>query len=237
MSSVNRIVSARDYAKREGATSVRDLVKRWSGRMYQRGQLDTPFVDGPLAGTAVAAKINHGQWIAHCDQCGTPMWVDPDEPLFFCYGCGNRITGGRPRPVLFPEPQIREQIERLLLERPVDDRKGTNDIDRAFHALPLAIGAVDDQLIALDRSWNPQESIKDLTTQNALIKLLIKEREELGLSPDKRSVRDAYKDAISYFAVESEKKKIRKEPAREPEIIGVPIEVHGNQNKNNGGNQ
>jgi hypothetical protein len=201
MSSVNRIITAKDYAIRERAKTVREMVKRWSGRMYQRGQLDTPFVDGPSAGTALAAKINHGQWVAHCDQCSTPMWVDPDDPFMYCYGCGNRITGGRPRPVLFPEPKIRQEIESLLLQRPVDDRRGTNDIDRAFNSLPLAIGLIDDQVITLDRSWEPHEQLEDLRSQNALIEPLIAMRAEAGMSAERTTAMAAFKETVNHFSI------------------------------------
>jgi hypothetical protein len=232
---MNRIVSAKDYARREGAKSVRELVKRWSGRMYQRGQLDTPFVDGPLAGEPVFAKINHGQWIAHCDQCGTPMWVDADEPLFYCYGCGNRVTGGKPRPVIFPSKQEQDAIERLLLERPVDDRKGTNDIDRAFHALPMAIGIADGELVALDRTWEPHESVKDLQAQNALIEPLMKEREKLNLHPDSKAAREAYQEVLGHFAAKS-KRKPKEEDETHMDLGGVLIDTKPPKDeKKNGG--
>lgn len=197
-----RIITGKDYAKREGVKTVKELVKRWSGRMYQRGQLDTPFKDGPTAGKAVTAEINHGQWIARCDQCATPMWVDPDEPILYCFGCGNRHTGGRARPVLFPSATERAEIEALLLERPVDDRRGTNAIDRAFHALPLAIGLVDGKLVALDRSWKPEESAEDLRAQNALIEPLVKAREALGLTTDQVPAKEAFMNALGHFARE-----------------------------------
>lgn len=226
---VNRIISAKDYAKREGVSSVRELVKRWSARMYQKGQLDTPFVDGPSVGKALVAKINHGQWIAHCDQCRTAMWVEPDDPFLYCYGCGNRITGGRPRPVIFPDPEVREKIEQILLERPVDDRKGTNDIDRAFTALPLAIGVVEKQLVALERSWKPEETVEMLMQQNGLIDPLMQKREELGLKPTEKPAFDAYKEAFGYFAKEVEILKpiiVDQEPAPVEDIpVGIPLPV------------
>lgn len=196
------IITGKDYAKREGVKTVKELVKRWSGRMYQRGQLDTPFKDGPTAGRAVTAEINHGQWIARCDQCATPMWVDPDEPIFYCFGCGNRHTGGRARPVQFPSAAERAEIEALLLERPVDDRRGTNAIDRAFHALPLAIGLVDGNMVALDRSWKPEESAEDLRAQNALIEPLVKAREALGLTTDQVPAKEAFMNALGHFSRE-----------------------------------
>lgn len=229
MSIVNRIISAKDYAVREGVSSVRELVKRWSARMYQRGQLDTPFIDGPSVGKALVAKVDHGQWIAHCDQCGTPMWVEPDDPFLYCYGCGNYITGGRPRPVIFPAPEVRARIEQLLLERPVDDRNGTNTIDRAFTALPLAIGVVSDELIGLERSWKPHESLEDLERQNGLIQPLVEAREALGLNPNEKPATDAYKEALSYFSKEADKQKKPKpdpKPLPDEEVPqGIPIDV------------
>jgi len=202
-----RIITGKDYARREGMKTVKELIQRWSAKMYQRGQLDTPFVDKPMVGKPLVAEINHGQWITHCDQCSTPMWVDPDEPMFYCFGCGNRHLQGRPRPVLFPPSDEREQIESLLLERPVDDRRGTNDIDRAFHALPLAIGLVGEVVVSLDRSWKPDETLDDLREQNTLIDPLVKAREALGLTHKDQPAKQAYLEAIGHFALEREHSK------------------------------
>jgi hypothetical protein len=178
--------------------------------MYQRAQLDTPFKEGKPAGKPVVAEINHGQWIARCDQCSTTMWVDPDDPLFYCFGCGNQITGGRPRPVIFPSAEDRAVIEALLLERPVDDRRGTNNIDRAFHALPLAIGAVGGELVSLDRSWKPEESIEDLRTQNKLIEPLMQMRGAVGLKTQQVPARQAFLEAVGHFALERERQRVEK---------------------------
>ena len=50
--------------------------------------------------------------------------------------------------------------------RPVDETMGTNAIDKAFNAKPLAFGLVHGKFAALDRSWKPSESIEDLYDQN-----------------------------------------------------------------------
>lgn len=204
-----RIINAQDYAKRDGCKSTREMIRRWSGKMYQRGMLDTPFKDGKPLGTPLMAEVNHGQWVAQCDQCNTWMPVDMDDPILFCYGCGNRHLGGSPRPVVFPAE--RAEIEALLLARPVDDRRGTNPIDRAFNALPLALGVVDEQMVSLDRTYKPgEESVEDLRKQNKLIGPLMEAREALGLRPFAGSAKQDHQDVLAAL---EQRKQARKEEA------------------------
>lgn len=165
-----KIITAKDYLARSRARSVRQRIKMLSGQMYQRALLETPFQDTEARGTPVFAEVDHGQWLALCE-CSGAEAVDYEEPIFFCFHCGNRANGGHPRPVIFPT--AREEIERLLLERPVDDRMGTNEIDRAFLAKPMAFGVVGEEFVTLNRSWRVTESVEDLRAQNALIAPLL----------------------------------------------------------------
>ncbi len=174
---MNRLIKASDYNIRYQARSVRHRISLLSGKLYRRGMLETPFRDEPAAGQPVFAHVDHGQWIARCDDCGGPEAVDYDEPIFYCFSCGNRAVGGRPRSVIFPEPELREEIERLLLARPVDDSVGTNEIDRAFSAKPQAIGTVAGELVMLVRSWKLSETVDDLRSQNLFIEELVQQEE------------------------------------------------------------
>jgi hypothetical protein len=166
------IIRTKDYLVRNRARTVRERIKLLCGQMYRKGMLDMPFQDTAAVGAPVIAEINHGQWVAFCG-CGGAESVDWDEPIFYCFHCGNRSTHGKPRPVVFPEPALRAKIEALLLDRPVDDAMGTNAIDQAFMAKPLAVGVVGDKLVALERSWKPGESIEELLEQNLLIDELV----------------------------------------------------------------
>lgn len=167
------IIRTRDYLVRTGSKTVRERIKMLSGQMYRRGVLDTPFRDEGVTGQAVLAEINHGQWLALCG-CGGAESVDYDEPIFYCFHCGNRDTNGRPRPVEFPTPEMRAEIEQLLLERPVQETMGTNAVDRAFNARPLATGLVDDEFVTLHRSWKPSETVAELRKQNDVIPDLLR---------------------------------------------------------------
>lgn len=173
---MDRIIRARDYAEREGGRSVVERIARISTQMKARRLLDTPFVGGAPVGKPVTAEVNHGQWIALCE-CGGAEAVDPDEPIFYCFNCGNRSTKGRPRSVVFP--QNIEEIERTLLERPLEDGGGANEIDRVFLARPL-VGMVDGQGVVMHRSWKPEETAEELRSQNGMIPELKRQRDEVS---------------------------------------------------------
>lgn len=189
ITSVDRIVSAKDYGGSMTAylrTQQRNFLK--SGRAVNIVDLDK----GP-SGPVVKARIWQSQWVADCE-CNTTMFVDPDEPIFFCFGCANRLNGGRIRPVEFPPKAERERIEELLLERPVIDVAGLTDLERVGlqkpvlfvdveveeetgmeeFALALMKGVPVDSLpkktkrvqtLPLTRSWIPGESPADLEAQ------------------------------------------------------------------------
>lgn len=163
----------------------RDFLKN-KGVAVQIVDLDKP------QGKPVVARIWQSQWIATCE-CNTAMFVDPDEPIFFCFGCGNRLNGKRPRPVIFPPTAERKEIERLLLERPVEDVAGLTDLERVGLQKPLLevqVEEVDEQAVMtaamrnpdalkrsnfemptrvvlkpLTRSWEPGETPADLERQ------------------------------------------------------------------------
>lgn len=189
ISSVNRIISAKDYGGSMTGylrTQQRNYLK--SGRAVNIVDLDK----GP-SGPAVKARIWQSQWVADCE-CNTTMFVDPDEPIFFCFGCANRLHGGRIRPVEFPPKVERELIEALLLERPVIDVAGLTDLERVGLQKPVLFAEVEieeeagleeyasalmkgvpvqevpktvkrTRTLPLTRSWIPSESPADLEAQ------------------------------------------------------------------------
>lgn len=185
--SVDYIITAKHY----GNGSVRGYIRKMQERIHkERGiavtvrELDVPAGQEPT-GTPVQARIWQGQWIADCE-CNSASFVDPEEPIFFCFGCGNRSNGSKPRPVIFPAK--RQEIERLILERPVDDLAGLTDMERAGMARPVLFVEVNEEIVEpnlaaghgasapltkrkvvrtlpLVRSWEPGETVEDLRRQ------------------------------------------------------------------------
>lgn len=149
-----------DFAAQEGAGSVRERILKLIKRHEAQGvYFETPFRDVPTEGQPVLARVDFGRWIADCE-CGGAEAVDLSEPIFYCFTCGNGDTGGAPRLVIFPKNM--KDIEAELLKRPVIERRGRNEIERAFQAVP-AVGQ-------LSRSWTPDETLDDLKKQNAPLK-------------------------------------------------------------------
>jgi hypothetical protein len=182
--SVDRIISAKDYGG-----SARGYIRKQQEALHRgRGIAVTiKDLDKDPTGTPVVARIWKGQWIADCE-CRGASFVDPDEPIFFCFGCGNRELGQRPRPVTFPVDW--KEIERLLLERPVNDIAGLTDMERAGMAqavLFVEVTITEDpkadvlmespqsgeiikprrvvRTLPLVRSWEPGETVDQLRMQ------------------------------------------------------------------------
>lgn len=173
MKSVDFIVTAKHYSEREGAGgSVKARILKWREKMHKQKGVVIQIVglDAPN-GEAVKAYIWQGQWIARCE-CGGNEFVDPSEPIFFCFSCGNRGNNQRVRPVEFPDNV--EAIEAAVLARPVTDLRGISDLERAGLAQPLIFiekknEADQIEFLPLTRSWNPDETLADLQEQNQVI--------------------------------------------------------------------
>ncbi len=186
--SVDRIISAKDYGG-----SARAYIRRQQRQLHSGRGIAVTIIglDDEPSGEPVYARIWQGQWIADCE-CKGAAFVDPDEPVFFCFSCGNRAHGHRPRPVVFPPTLERLEIERLLIDRPVDDMAGLTDMERAGMAKPLLYVEVDipdgpdlnmdtvmqalaageeiqprmkRMTLPLTRSWEPGETIEQLHRQ------------------------------------------------------------------------
>jgi len=87
---------------------------------------------------AVAARVNHGRWLADCPFCAGAELVDPDEPVFFCLTCGMGDNHHAVMEVKFPRHRVK--IEVLLSDRPR----------------------------AKNRNWEPGETLKKMREENKL---------------------------------------------------------------------
>lgn len=170
MKNVDRIITAKDYSLRYGADgTVRGFILKWRAKLQkERGvTLQVNGLEGDGQGEPVQARIWQGQWIAECDVCNGHEFVAPDEPVFFCFGCGNRENRSYVRPVEFPANW--QEIEQVILERPVYDKKGLTDLERAGLAKPAVIVVVDGVEFPITRSWMPGESVEELRQQNLVL--------------------------------------------------------------------
>lgn len=164
---LDRIISAKDYGG-SGKGYLRkhqEELRRKSGVSVNIHGIDNP------TGTPVLPEIWQGQWIARCEFCNGASFIDPDEPVFFCFGCGNRMNGGYCRPVIIPDNW--KEIEAVLLERPVNDVAGLTDLERAGMARAVIHVEekvdVDGMTVVLKqplvRSWIYGETVADLHNQ------------------------------------------------------------------------
>src|SRR3989304_4163170 len=127
--SVNYIINSSHYARARGVKTSREFILKIREDIHKKRGVIVQIKDlDKLAGKPVRARIWQGQWIADCE-CRGASFVDPEEPIFFCFCCGNRSNSNRPRPVVFPENW--KEIEALVLERPVDDMAGRAGFERA----------------------------------------------------------------------------------------------------------
>lgn len=173
--SVDYIVTNRHYSLAKGADgSMKGYLQKMVDEIRrERGIRLDAHLDDPPSGKPVTARIWQGQWIADCE-CGGALFVNPDEPIYFCFGCANRANKGDLRPVIFPPEAERLEIERLILERPVDDMAGLTDLERVGLARPLLYQEIKNpdgsiSTLGLARNWEPGETVADLRKQNQLV--------------------------------------------------------------------
>ena len=175
IASVNRIISAKDYGG-----GAKNYIRKWQKDKMREGiPVLIKDLDQPATGTPLQAVIWQGQWIVRTDCCNSASFVDPDEPIAICFSCANRANGNKPRPVIFPPEIERLEIERLLLERPVQDMAGLTDMERAGLAQPLIYVDVEEiemnpdgprtvtRTLPLVRSWEG-EPVEQLRAQQAV---------------------------------------------------------------------
>lgn len=180
--SVDYIVTNRHYSLQLGADgSMKDYLRKMADEIKKsRGVKIEMLLDEPPRGEPVLARIWQGQWIADCDICGGALFVNPDEPIYFCFGCTNRANGHALRPVKFPSEADRLEIEAMLLARPVDDMAGLTDLERVGLARPLLYQEIEHpngtkELFGLARNWTPDETLDDLRQQNKVVEKWQKE--------------------------------------------------------------
>lgn len=153
--SVDYIITAKHYGG-----SAREYIRKMQRAIHRRGvPVNVRNLEAEPTGIPVLARIWQGQWIADCE-CNGACFVDPEEPVFFCFTCGNRANDQQPRPVIFPPEEERKEIERLLLERPVNDLGGLTDLERAGLAKPVLF--VEVQQLAVPSS--PKDDIGDVVS-------------------------------------------------------------------------
>jgi len=112
-------------------------------RMYMGmgfGQLPDP-VDNTSG--EVAARVNHGRWIADCPGCNSALVVDLSELVFMCVECANAANDGQWFAVTVPSN--RKAIESELLKRPMNGRNPSE---------------------AINRNWEPGETLAMLKQEN-----------------------------------------------------------------------
>lgn len=115
----HNVSSLEEYRERQAAHIAE---RRRRGARYEVHEVDTP----------IAARVDAGTWLVDCE-CGAGNATDPAWGQACCFGCGAIHTA-----VVFPEPNAREAIELLLVQRPRP----------------------------IDRAWRPEESLVDLMLEN-----------------------------------------------------------------------
>lgn len=149
----NKIVTGNDLAKVLHFKSYRIMLKMKSKEPIVRTVIKG-WTGETINSRPVYASINTGRWIAECE-CGGAEIVEPSDPIFFCFSCGNACVEHAARPVIFPENM--DELEHLLLKRP-GKTNGVNVIERAFNSVP-AFGR-------LGRDWSVGETVEMLELQN-----------------------------------------------------------------------
>ncbi len=166
---VNRIITAKDYCKRDRVKNVRDRIAKLRRDMMKKKGIEIFVQFDKVANRPVYARIELGQWCASCE-CGGVEFVDPDEPIFFCFSCGNNTDSGMLRTVIFPSVEERVEIERLVLERPVEERRGLDDLELAHMSRPIIfIDSEGGTALPLTRTWNHGEPIENLVKENEAV--------------------------------------------------------------------
>ena len=155
-----RILTGTDRAKELGFKSYREWI------VTQAEKTGHPWDGESMCDSEVYARIDFGRWLADCE-LGHASYVDPHDPFFYCYMCGNEpAEHGKARRVVFPEK--REAIEHELLQRRVSLRIG---LPQQLKQQPTQVamnsqGAVDPML---SRSWKPGETVEALKTQRLAV--------------------------------------------------------------------
>jgi len=156
----NKIFDGNDWAVECGYQSHRQRITMRSQRS------DTPTWTGKIAGgEPVFAYVHLGVWIADCE-CGGKEAVTPDDPIFFCFSCGNLMTQKAARKVIFPPNK--DEIERALMERPNKHLSENIRIQRHLYNTEIRMAFQKGQPPPLTRTWHRGETKKQLRDQHKL---------------------------------------------------------------------
>jgi len=68
---------------------------------------------------AAVVVVNDGRWVVHCPDpgCDEAQVASRGDRRYFCTTCLNREAGGHWRPVVWPDDQEMEDVERILGQR------------------------------------------------------------------------------------------------------------------------
>jgi len=146
---IDKIVDANDMAK-DMAKTVKGFEEVTNAQeLLERTLLLNKMVQKEGKSPPVWAYVNRGRWLGKCE-CGGVEYVAPNVK-FMCFSCGNAVSGGLLREVIFPENK--DEIEEILLS--VNVRKGIHprSTHRALTAYPYQGNT---------RDWHYSESVDDL---------------------------------------------------------------------------
>jgi len=90
-------------------------LRPWIARMAR--DLGFAFIPAVADRPPLQVRINQGRWITDCDNCTGAENVTADDPVMYCFSCGNSHLDGQLAPVQFPGETDRRKIEELLLVR------------------------------------------------------------------------------------------------------------------------
>jgi hypothetical protein len=156
----NRLITARDLARRDGFANVTGWMHWLAERSRTLGRFQVMWDGAHVAGAPLAAFVDFGRWLVRCE-CGQYNYVAPEEPVMFCARCGN-ANSGMARPVVFPSEAMQRTIQRVLLQRPIlPHPMAKNEIEAARLAKPVHA--------YLPRSWHPSQSLEELIAMNSTI--------------------------------------------------------------------
>ena len=150
------IISGVHMHKEFNCVDAKGRIQSMYNVLKERGQVDVPLVMTVDPSAPVYAMIDTGRWGAKCE-CGGAEYVEFDDPVFWCFGCGNVSVGGLLRPVLFPSAKEVEEIELLLTERPISVHKGLTKMSRVLSSQPLG---------NLRREWHFGDTVEELKEAN-----------------------------------------------------------------------
>jgi ribosomal protein L37E len=150
---MNRLITAKDIAKRDNMIGVGAWIRSASARQVQLKRITVAWDGRTVNGEPVQAFVNTGRVLAQCPICGRHEYVDDQEPIFYCTTCGN---GGSvaARPVEFPEDW--GEIKAALLKRPIVEGFGRNEIEKVLNSKPENLA----------RDWRPGVKAEELEEEN-----------------------------------------------------------------------